>query len=575
MKIQLKITLVLLVCCTTLFAQNNLQGIIVDKESKAALPFANILDTRTAHGAACDETGLFELPNVQIGDTLLISYVGYETRTFLIESIDAKIHIELEPLKNVLSEFVVRPDNAFLYELLDRVRKNQITASLDSKTYFLLETNIDDTRVEVLESYYQGSFKDHGIAELELKKGRAGRAFTEDNQTFHSSSTSRVFLKYSLFKNSPLFPVNPLAMRASKMRKFFALKLEDILLHKGHKMYVVSFESKSDDVEAFSGRYWIDTEESRLVKVEQEIQGSKVHPFIPIGDLEILGMDLALVQNFDTWESKEYLQQMDFNYEVTFRGKSQLVEKANTKAFMRAFAPEEYFNLPLFDFGTYLDYRNILVPGYDYGFWSSDRAFSMYSRQEKVEAFLEEQKMEFKDAIFYNEDLNTNPGWFEFPFFAWDSTRIHMKQASDSLIQISKVKYAFEEDRYHFCFKLYADCFPTSGGFSYQLGVVMDPFCSYYYFPVDNWAMAFMNIHFDLLEIVKRELDQALKNKEDLNQQEFERLVGAYQSQYDDWSRTFRKESRNGKDHLQLIRWANIVKEELDVDNIYLFGMDK
>ena len=461
MKIQLKVTLVLLVCCTTLFAQNNLHGIIVDKASKEPLPFANILDTRTEHGAACDEMGLFELPNVQIGGTLLVSYVGYETQAVLIQSIGPKLQIELEPLKNVLSEFVVRPDNEFLFELLDRVRKNHSTSPLDSKTYFLLETNIDDTRVEVLESYYQGSFKDHGIAELELKKGRAGRAFTEDNQTFHSSSTSRVFLKYSLFKNSPLFPVNPLAMRASKMRKFFALKLEDILLHKGHKMYVVSFESKSDDVEAFSGRYWIDTEGSRLVKVEQEIKGSSVHPFIPIGDLEIIDMDLALVQNFDIWGSKEYLQQMDFNYEVTFKGKSQQIEKANTKAFMRAFAPGEYYNLPLFDFGTYFDYRNILVPGYDEDFWSSNRAFSIYSQQEEIETFLEKQKMQFRDAVFVNNDLNTNTSWFEWPFFVWDSTRIHMKSASDSLIQASKVNYAFEEDRYHFCFKLYADCTPA------------------------------------------------------------------------------------------------------------------
>ena len=82
-----------------LLAQQTVRGTITDKDSKQAIPFANILlkDSNPPIGTTSDENGKFTLSDVPIGkQTLNVSFVGYETFTLPNINVTAGKEVVLE-----------------------------------------------------------------------------------------------------------------------------------------------------------------------------------------------------------------------------------------------------------------------------------------------------------------------------------------------------------------------------------------------------------------------------------------------------------------------------------------------
>lgn len=78
-----------------------IQGSVLDKETKRALPGANVLVKGTSVGAATDLNGNFVIGNAPEGEqTLIISYVGYSStnkRVYVNSSKTSRVTIYLEP----------------------------------------------------------------------------------------------------------------------------------------------------------------------------------------------------------------------------------------------------------------------------------------------------------------------------------------------------------------------------------------------------------------------------------------------------------------------------------------------
>ena len=80
-------------------AQQTVRGTITDKDSKQAIPFANILlkDSNPPIGTTSDENGKFTLSDVPIGkQTLILSFLGYETFTLPNINVTAGKEVVLE-----------------------------------------------------------------------------------------------------------------------------------------------------------------------------------------------------------------------------------------------------------------------------------------------------------------------------------------------------------------------------------------------------------------------------------------------------------------------------------------------
>ncbi|EMY82274.1 putative outer membrane protein [Psychroflexus gondwanensis ACAM 44] len=93
------------------YAQNSIQGKIIDAETKLELPYVNIGIPKTNIGTVSNKDGYFNLrlnKNVKPNDSLQFSFIGYESKLIKISSFsNSKVKIEMTPHIDQLSEVVL------------------------------------------------------------------------------------------------------------------------------------------------------------------------------------------------------------------------------------------------------------------------------------------------------------------------------------------------------------------------------------------------------------------------------------------------------------------------------------
>ncbi|WP_179375282.1 TonB-dependent receptor [Winogradskyella wichelsiae] len=72
---------VIMLFTTVTFAQSTIKGVIVDGEMRSALPGANILEKGTTNGVDSDFDGVFTLTTNSTSGEIIISYVGFQSKT--------------------------------------------------------------------------------------------------------------------------------------------------------------------------------------------------------------------------------------------------------------------------------------------------------------------------------------------------------------------------------------------------------------------------------------------------------------------------------------------------------------
>lgn len=552
--------------------QYTLKASLLDEDSKQPMAYANIINLRTLQGTASGLDGYFELPDNQIGDSLLLSFVGYEDRYLIIDSelLDRRI-LYLKASSNLLSEFSVLPYDDFLYDLMNRLRKNRFTNRQFAKTYFFLETDVEGEKVEMLESYFNGQYKDGHLEDLHFKKGRVGRGYSRSNRTFHSASTSRVFSMYNLFENNYLFPANPFSMSKRRFKALYKLSLTNLYEDEGKQIYVIAFEPKKGGGQYFSGKIWLDITEDKMQRIELKVEQSSRHPFDPIGDIGIRYVDIELRKTFREDKGKTYLSSMDFNY-TTHYTHNGADRKAVTKAFVNAYDWENTFTLPLFDFKLDIDYRNITLAPYDKVFWDNHKEFRLYSRQEEITDFIEENELNYEESVFFKEKA-FNKNWLEYPYLRWDERRFSMTEAPDSIVRRSLPDKP-EEINFAFDLGMYLDYNVLADTVCYQVQAVIDPIYSFYHYSIGERDLAFINMYFDVLEIERRNLEKILEQEENLTPRRIEQLYQESLDRFEVERRSFLRQVQRGRSTIQMKIWSDYIKGKLAVDNLKLFSIN-
>lgn len=93
----------------TAFAQQFSKGTVVD-EANLPLMGAEVYWNGTQIGVSTDDNGTFTLKRTENSNTLVISYIGYKTKTIKVTNSEA-LHIQLEP-QSALEEVVVTQKRA-------------------------------------------------------------------------------------------------------------------------------------------------------------------------------------------------------------------------------------------------------------------------------------------------------------------------------------------------------------------------------------------------------------------------------------------------------------------------------
>jgi len=134
---KLYISLLLFMVANTAFSQNRIHGIIKDAEIHKPLPNANIYINDTYIGTISNTDGHYKLEILQVPSEVIFSYIGYETRTILIDDGGSQeLNILLKPIAIQLQEVVVSSDQEDpAIGIMKKVIANKIIRKKKLKSY--------------------------------------------------------------------------------------------------------------------------------------------------------------------------------------------------------------------------------------------------------------------------------------------------------------------------------------------------------------------------------------------------------------------------------------------------------
>ncbi len=102
----IRIFIVLLLLPITIFAQQTISGTVTEKSTGVGLPGVDVIIKGTTRGTSTDFDGNYSLDNVNEGDVLSFSFMGYETVEIVVAT-GNKIDVELEEGSESLDEIII------------------------------------------------------------------------------------------------------------------------------------------------------------------------------------------------------------------------------------------------------------------------------------------------------------------------------------------------------------------------------------------------------------------------------------------------------------------------------------
>lgn len=165
LKIKHLITALLLAwsAATALAQQTIIRGKVTDAETGDPVPFANVLILGSNVGTPTDFDGNYEIIGEAASDTVIFSYIGYETRKkFYQKGISQVINVQLNPEATNLEDFVVtsgrteNPAFAVMRAIMDNKNKNDKRRidAYEYDSYNKIEIDIDNITDEFKEKKY-------------------------------------------------------------------------------------------------------------------------------------------------------------------------------------------------------------------------------------------------------------------------------------------------------------------------------------------------------------------------------------------------------------------------------------
>ncbi len=156
---KLYISLLFFMLVNNVFSQNNIHGIIKDAETHKPLPNANIYIKDTYIGTISNTDGHYKLEIPKVPSEVIVSYIGYESKTILIEENGSQeLNILLKPIIIQLQEVVVRSDQenpaiAIMKKVIaNKIKWKKKLTSYQAKAYTRTRVENESSIVSMSES---------------------------------------------------------------------------------------------------------------------------------------------------------------------------------------------------------------------------------------------------------------------------------------------------------------------------------------------------------------------------------------------------------------------------------------
>jgi hypothetical protein len=567
----------------------NIEVKVVDSLTSKPLTYAQIFLPSNKKGTITNLDGFFKINALDQKEILRISFIGYKTLFIPAKNLIDVNLLRLQPKTELLGAVSILADNSFLYELVLKSKRTQAKKSLEAKTYLEIESSVNNEPIELVEGYYNGEFTGYNSGELKQKNGRI--ALTQkDSSYFYSSETSKAIYQHDLHKGSPYFPISPLELGKKKLNNLY-----DLRLHRKFKndrkqiVYAIDFHPKTLRHLAFTGRVWIDSSSADIQKVTLDIKNAYHYPLIPVHATDsIKNMSMHISKSFEYINGMPYVKTIDFDYSLDYKRMSGYEFRVATQSVLFAYDYESTFHLPKFDFPVvmYQDYWNIVAVPYNDFFWKNKTEFN-YDYQIDLHQNFDIHNVNSKARTSQEDSCRYN--FFSPPFYAWSPKRIlfysdtarvddshtvnlseeNEKRPNDPIIY-SNFKQ-FESDKYHLEIQLYLDYNLYRDSLHILTKTILDPFKSRFDMPRDSLTAAFVNVYFDYMELLRREMHEALTKAQSI--QNIELIYKSEKKRIAALARKAILEMHHGTQRENTEKYNQLIIDKLNIDNLKLFNV--
>jgi len=560
----------------TIFGQQNdfeISGYVLDAQTHNPIPYATIYNKSNHTGTITNDDGYFKIDHLSVDDNLLFSFVGFEKMQIVVSKSLVNHTFSLQPKTEILNEFVITANNSYLYHMLGRCTKNYKSTTKKAKAYFSLESRVNGSQVEMVESYYNGEFANADVLKLNLKQGRIA-LHPFDSTLFVSTETSKALNMHHVFTENQHFPKSPLELSKKKLNKLYNLRVGTRYLDDdSNPIYGIVFSPKNDNYNLFEGQVWVDSVNTQVLKINLQILNAKTHPFLPLGNVDSLtNVELYISKTYEPINGKMYLKSMDFNYHVQYLTHKKKRIMVSTKAVLFAYDYTHQFQLPFFNFTSsrYEDYQRINATPYNPFFWENINEFGMSSVKNANTDFVNNQANLTNEALFLGSDYLEN-GLFEKPYVTWSKKRITLKTSKPESTFYKSQLGSAPSEKYKLTAQIYCDINYLNDSLNVISSTVFDPFESFYYYEMDNYGAAFINMYFDIVEIYRREFIHNIENE---NNREFVNETYALNQEIlQQTQRQFFKDVQHGTNEEGMKKWNQFILDKLKIDNLEFFGI--
>ncbi len=552
---------------------------VLDKDSQEPVPYATLYNSTTGTGTVTNLMGQFNWGVLNTRDVLTLSFIGYTSQIFTIKNPIPAI-IYLQPKTEILQSAFVYGNMTFLYHLISKCKEPRSSKTQLAKTYFTLESKVENQPIENLESYYNGYFSGYNCQELKIKTGRLAITNFGDRY-FLSLETSKALNLHHLFYSGSHFPTSPLGMRKKKLAKFYTLQfVKSYLDDHNHTIYQINYTPKKACDDCFHGTLWVDSLQHQIQKAVLITDRTNKHPFAPWANARpLLHVSLEITKNYNTSAPEVQFISTDFNYQVKFKANLDSINDTlltiNTHALLFAYDYQNTFKLPLFDFSriSYRDYSIIGLIPYNPYFWNKYDAFKMGKSKNISNLFL--SNTPGQTGIFIRS-TNFHTNQFIGHFFGraltpWGTNRIKMMHGIDGLAPNNTPIEAPPSQQYHLETQIFMDVNEFNDSLHITTVSYFDRYESFFYLPQTPNTDAFVNMYFDLTEIKRRELVKLTKKATSQKQVEdmYQKGIRDLELQH----KSFIKETQRGYRVKGMKKWNDFILKRLQIDNVALFRL--
>ncbi|MEO1051830.1 MAG: DUF5686 family protein [Bacteroidota bacterium] len=319
--------------------QTIVKGKVIDANTGDPVPFANVFFQGTTDGVTTDFVGYFTIKTNQAVDSVIVSYIGYKTKTKAItRGITQELNFQIEEQVQNLEEIVFVAEENPAFAILRNVVKNKKAndkRSLDAyeyESYNKIEFDIDNITdkfrerklvkkvttvldsidriagedgkpvlpIFISESISKFYYRKTPTLRREhiLKTKITGVGITDGSLTSQLIGSS--FQEYNFYQNwLNIVEKDFISPIADGWKLYYDVYLTDSLYIDDHFCYRIDIEPKREQDLAFNGSIWITKDEYALkqvdvyvdksanlnfiekIKIQQELEPTAAGPWIP------------------------------------------------------------------------------------------------------------------------------------------------------------------------------------------------------------------------------------------------------------------------------------------------------